>query len=117
MKQTYISLLFISVFCAVASAACFYFASGYTELSVASTQQQLVDKIHSTSDVNLLKDMALHIHESYVISLQDHSALYESLVKIFAAIAVLAAITFGALYKHNASNQSLNSDAQKARAR
>ena len=86
--------------------ACFYLGNGYDDLSSNDQHDAIINKIQSTGEVKLLQDMALHMHESYISALEDQASLYKSLVKIFAAIALLSIITVAALYKHNASNKS-----------
>ena len=113
MKQTYISLVFITLFSVISAATCLFFANGYDDLYTSANHEKVINKIQSTDDVKLLKDMALHIQESHVFALEDHASLYRSLVKIFAALALLSAITVVALYKHNTSNKALKRDAEK----
>ena len=103
MKQTYISLVFITIFSVIAAVACIFFANGYDDLYSSANHEKVINKIQSTNDIKLLKNMALHIQESYALALEDNAFLYRSLVKIFSVLAVLSAITVVALYKYNAS--------------
>ena len=107
MKQIYTSLVFITFFSVIAVVACLFFANGYDDLHASANHEKVINKIQSTDDIKLLKEMALHMQESYALALEDHASLYSSLVKIFAALAVLSAITVVALYKYNASNKAL----------
>jgi len=117
MKQATYTLLFIALFSSAASAACFYLASNYKSLYTGAKHEAITQNIKSEGDIKKLKEMAIFMHEGYKSALKDHASMYSSLTEIFGVLAFLCAIALIASYKNYASNKSLNSDAEKRRAR
>ena len=91
--------------CLFLAATTFYYSSGYQKLSNSHLNVEIANQINTQKDINKLRDMTHHFHNSYKETLNGLSNSFTNFGEILISIAVLCALLIVAIYKSKISNE------------
>ena len=86
----------------------FTYSNKYTSLAEHTEYLELRTKLENQSDIESLRKVTLHLHESTIMNAKDNSDGFMNLAEMFLSFSLIILFTLYGFYKYTVSNKSSN---------